>query len=320
VISNSSESPFKNDLFILYATADNQAWASSGPWVDRLRNDLVYRLHMITGEKPRIWLDKLGLQLETAWEEEIDKALLASKLLLAIISPSFLSSDFCKQQLGRFISQSTESRVVQVVKYPPASSLLPNLVEHRFYRTTREAFAQEVSGEQYERAVNELAHQIALLLKGFQVTLRARQDRSNPGQLLVFLCHSSGDKQPVHSLWERLTADGFSPWLDDKDIKPGQQWEVEIRDAIDKSGAIVVCLSKASINKEGFLQREIKLALEKAEEKPDDAIFLIPVRLEECSVPARLGKWQWVNLFEDGGYPKLVQALQIRAQQRLPNM
>jgi hypothetical protein len=129
----------------------------------------------------------------------------------------------------------------------------------------------------------------------------------------VFLCHSSADKPVVRNLWEKLKADGFAPWLDEKELLPGQQWELAIRKAIDCAGAILVCLSSGSINKEGFLQREIGLVIDKASEKPEDTIFLIPVRLEDCTVPLRLKEFHWVNLFEEWGYARLLQALQTRA-------
>ena len=50
-----------------------------------------------------------------------------------------------------------------------------------------------------------------------------------------------------------------------------------------------------------------------AEEKPEGTIFVIPVKLEEVGVPKRLSQWQWANLFEEGGYQRLVRALNVRA-------
>ena len=46
-----------------------------------------------------------------------------------------------------------------------------------------------------------------------------------------------------------------------------------------------------------------------ADEQPDGVAYLIPVRLEECEVPERLKRWQWVDLFRDGGYERLLQGL-----------
>ena len=131
--------------------------------------------------------------------------------------------------------------------------------------------------------------------------------------LRIFLCHSSGDKVAVRELYDRLKADGFQPWLDEKDLLPGQDWELAIRRAVRETDIVVVCLSRGSITKEGFVQKEIRLALDVADEKPEDTIFIVPARLEKCETPSRLSKWQWVDLFENDGYDRLVRALEQRA-------
>jgi tetratricopeptide (TPR) repeat protein len=131
--------------------------------------------------------------------------------------------------------------------------------------------------------------------------------------LHVFLCHSSGDKQPVRKLYERLKSDGVYPWLDNVNLLPGQEWRKEIKKEVRKTHVVIVCLSNESINKTGFVQKEIKLALDIADEQPEDTIFIIPLKLEECDLPQRLSQLQWVNLFENSGYQRLMFALRHRA-------
>jgi hypothetical protein len=97
------------------------------------------------------------------------------------------------------------------------------------------------------------------------------------------------------------------------DLLPGQVWEREIPAKVQRSDAALVCLSATSIGKAGYLQREIKYALDAAEEQSNDSIFLIPGRLEPCDVPERLRRWQRVDLFGSDGYDRLVTALQARA-------
>ena len=80
---------------------------------------------------------------------------------------------------------------------------------------------------------------------------------------------------------------------------------------------MIVCLSRASITKTGYVQKEIKVALDVADEQPEGTIFLIPLRLEECEVPQRLSRWHWVNLFEPGGYERLLRALTVRGRSAL---
>jgi len=128
----------------------------------------------------------------------------------------------------------------------------------------------------------------------------------------IFLCHSSADKPVVRELYQRLRADGFTPWLDEEDLLPGQDWQREIPHVVRQADVVIVCLSKGSINKAGYVQKEIRFALDAADEQPENAIFLIPLKLEECEVPERLSRWQWVNLFSPNGYERLMRALQVR--------
>jgi hypothetical protein len=125
----------------------------------------------------------------------------------------------------------------------------------------------------------------------------------------IFLCHSSADKPTVRQLYGRLLTDGFRPWLDEEDLLPGQDWELEIGRAIAGSAVIVVCLSVDSTTKTGYVQREIRLVLDAADLRPPGSIFVIPARLEDCPVPDRLARWQWVDLYEEDGYRKLRRSL-----------
>jgi len=131
--------------------------------------------------------------------------------------------------------------------------------------------------------------------------------------LKVFLCHASGDKPAVRDLYKRLITEGVDAWLDQEKLLPGQNWRVEIPRAVREADVVVICLSNKSITKEGYIQKEIKFALDSADEKPEGAIFLIPARLEDCVVPEQLSRWQWVDLHEENGFVKLLHSLKLRA-------
>ncbi len=130
--------------------------------------------------------------------------------------------------------------------------------------------------------------------------------------LKVFLCHAHADRDPVRALYARLTQDGVDVWLDKAKLLPGQDWELEIRKAVREADVVVVCLSK-QFNQAGFRQKEVRLALDTAMEKPEGEIFIIPARLEECDNLESLRRWHWVDLFEDDGYEMLMRALRARA-------
>lgn len=133
--------------------------------------------------------------------------------------------------------------------------------------------------------------------------------------LKIFLSYSSGDRPQVEKLYQYLTALGADTWYDQEKLLPGQDWNYEIRKGLDEANVILVCLSKKSIDKEGYVQKEIRLALDLALNMPEGRIFLIPARLEECNLPRSLSSYQWVDLFSENGMNKLIKSLNIRAGQ-----
>ncbi|MFO1204407.1 MAG: toll/interleukin-1 receptor domain-containing protein [Burkholderiales bacterium] len=137
-------------------------------------------------------------------------------------------------------------------------------------------------------------------------------ERTTP---LVFLCHASEDKAAVRDYAARLTEAGFATWLDEEELLPGQDWDVEIRKAIERSSAVIVFLSARS-QKRGYIQKEIVRVLDESERQPEGTIFLIPAKLEPCEVPSRLSRWQWVDLASSSGFKKLCKALDTHRVKR----
>ncbi|CAG1001555.1 hypothetical protein ANAEL_03002 [Anaerolineales bacterium] len=130
--------------------------------------------------------------------------------------------------------------------------------------------------------------------------------------LKVFLCHAHPDADKVRALYARLKADGVDAWLDKENIIPGQDWEMEIRDAVRESDIVVVCLSK-QFSQKGYRQKEVRIVLDEASKQPPGEIFIIPARLEECDYPESLKHLHGVDLFEERGYEYLMRALRLRA-------
>ncbi|MFN8382837.1 MAG: TIR domain-containing protein [Anaerolineales bacterium] len=138
-------------------------------------------------------------------------------------------------------------------------------------------------------------------------------------KLRVFLCHASQDNPVVDDLYNRLLAEGWvDPWLDKEKLLPGQDWDMEIERAVETTDAVIVCLSNNSVTKTGYVQKELRFVLDIADEKPEEEIFVIPIRLDECTVPRRLKKWQYVDYFpakqEFQSFYRLLQALSARAE------
>jgi hypothetical protein len=127
----------------------------------------------------------------------------------------------------------------------------------------------------------------------------------------VFLSHSSQDKAVVRQLYQKLSSDGFDVWFDEERLLPGQDWNREITHAVRNADTIIICLSHRAVTKSGYFQKEIRWALDAADEKPDGAIFIIPARFEECNVPERISRFQWVDLYKPQEYAKLIKSLRL---------
>lgn len=135
--------------------------------------------------------------------------------------------------------------------------------------------------------------------------------------LKIFLCHSSRDKGTVRAVYEKLKNDGFIPWLDEEDLLPGQNWNFEIKKTMRDTDIIIVFLSNDSVTKRGYVQKEIKMALDIADEQPEGAIFIIPLKIEPCDIPDRLSHCQWLDYYpdKDTAYERLKRTLTVRANQ-----
>lgn len=139
--------------------------------------------------------------------------------------------------------------------------------------------------------------------------------------LNVFLSYASQDRPVVRELLQRLIGEGWiEPWLDEKNLLPGQDWRLKIEEAVEDSDVVIICLSSNSVTREGYVQKELRYAREMALEKPEGTIFLIPLRLDECEVPRGLRFYQWVDYFgdkKDESYSALVESLKLRRAQKL---
>lgn len=124
----------------------------------------------------------------------------------------------------------------------------------------------------------------------------------------------------VRELYQRLHAENWiDPWLDEEKLLPGQDWDLEIERAVEASDAVIVCISSRSVTKEGYVQKELRRVLDIALEKPEETIFIIPLRLDDCELPRRLRSWHYVDFFPEDqrnrAYQRLGQSLNIRFRQ-----
>ena len=137
--------------------------------------------------------------------------------------------------------------------------------------------------------------------------MAAQRDRE---KAQIFLSYAREDQEAVEEIYQKLFAAGLKPWMDTKDILVGEDWELAIENAVHNSHFFMACLSPNSVGKRGFLQKEFSIALDIKEEKLKDDIYLLPVRLDICKVPDQFKSIQWVDLFNDSAWVRLLKAIQ----------
>jgi hypothetical protein len=135
----------------------------------------------------------------------------------------------------------------------------------------------------------------------------------NPaGDPLVFLGYAREDRVKVKKLFRALQKAGVNPWMDCQKLLPGQNWRRAIEQTIELSDFFLCCFSTYSVLKRGQFQSELSFALEIATHFPQDEVFFIPVRLDDCEIPRRISSTtHYVDLFPDWrqGFRKLITAL-----------
>ncbi|MDM8553662.1 alpha/beta fold hydrolase [Desulfococcaceae bacterium HSG7] len=128
----------------------------------------------------------------------------------------------------------------------------------------------------------------------------------------VFICYAKEDQEIAIKLYTDLKKEGLNLWFDKDHIFPGQNWEYEIRRAIKKSTFFLAIISSKSISKKGFTQKELKTAIDMLDEFPASDIFIIPVRIDDCSpIDEKLQYLHWVDIFPnyDDGLREILRIL-----------
>jgi tetratricopeptide (TPR) repeat protein len=102
----------------------------------------------------------------------------------------------------------------------------------------------------------------------------------------VFISYCREDFAEVARLRDALVAEGFEVWWDN-DLLPGQDWKYEIREAIKRSSAVILCLSARALERtRTYIYPEALDAIAAYRQCRPGEIFLIPVRLSQCEIPS----------------------------------
>ena len=91
-------------IFLSYAHIDNERIdANHRGWVDYFFTVLTHELRQRRGEEFQFWRDKRDLMPNDFFDDKILGAVDLSKLFVAIVSPVYLTRDYCMKELRQFV-------------------------------------------------------------------------------------------------------------------------------------------------------------------------------------------------------------------------
>ena len=138
---------YSNDVFISYSHIDNQPFGDPrGGWVDIFHQQLEVWVKVRLGQNTKVWRDPRLTGAEV-FSDVIEQELRASAVLVSIISPGYLRSEWCNREFVSFTKAAQDrgnlrvgnlQRAVKVLRLPVERSALPPLLDEviggLFYR------------------------------------------------------------------------------------------------------------------------------------------------------------------------------------------
>lgn len=141
-----------------------------------------------------------------------------------------------------------------------------------------------------------------------KVALSARQPALEPVSFDTFLSHNSEDKSIVRQLADSLVARGLRPWLDERELVPGRDWQEALEEIVQTAKSAAVLVGSDGIGP--WQDREMRGCLT---EFVDRGLPVIPVLLpgapKKPELPLFLKAFTWVDLrggLNDDGLDRLV--------------
>jgi len=120
----------------------------------------------------------------------------------------------------------------------------------------------------------------------------------------IFISYAKEDWEIASRLYNDLKNRDLLPWLDSKELLPGQYWKHVIHQSIKNCSYFMALISKNSVSKRGFVQKELKIALDLLDETPISEIYIIPIRIDDSKpIDSKLHDLHWTDFsssYEDG--------------------
>jgi hypothetical protein len=111
----------------------------------------------------------------------------------------------------------------------------------------------------------------------------------------IFISFATKDRDAAHTICEALEHRGFNCWVADRDIGPGENFQIATVHAI-RAAKVMILVFSANSNNSDEIKKEVVLA-------GQSRLIVIPVRVEDVTPDEafayELATRQWIDLFED---------------------
>lgn len=127
----------------------------------------------------------------------------------------------------------------------------------------------------------------------------------------VFISYATEDYDIAKRLYDDLKKEGIEPWMDTENLLVGQNWRSIIPQAIRNCRYFLLLISKKSVSKRGYVQKEQKIALDYLDELPLSDVFILPVRIDNVEpIDELLRNMHWADLSDyENGLKHILRAL-----------
>jgi len=153
----------KHDLFLSYAH-DEAVWA------DAFRKALCTEFHVRTGAEVTVWQDSQKLRVGQKWADEIEVGIRTAAAFLAIVSPIYMNSWWCRKERAVVLEKKLEAlkvdslyRFLKVVKTPGSEDPVADLQDIRFFNPA-DGYEHPEGSPEFTATIRALARDVRELL------------------------------------------------------------------------------------------------------------------------------------------------------------
>ncbi|MFX0101021.1 MAG: toll/interleukin-1 receptor domain-containing protein, partial [Candidatus Hodarchaeota archaeon] len=123
---------------------------------------------------------------------------------------------------------------------------------------------------------------------------------------MIFLSHSSKDKDFARKLEKELSANNIQVWIDEKDIRGGQPIPSKVLEGLAKTDLFIIIISKNS-NTSKWVNFELQYMFNR--QMKENRTIILPVYLEDCKLPPLIEIFKYFDFRDEKGYKSHLEEL-----------